>query len=381
MRAIAVVPGRQESAGVIDLPEPPTSDGSVLVRTRLIGMCGTDVEIALEGYGVPPPGEERLVLGHESLGEVMEAPEGSGLRPGDLVVGVVRRPDPVPCPACAADEWDMCRNGGFVERGIKERHGYGSERFRIDPRFAVRLDPALGDLGVLLEPTSVVAKAWEHAEQIGARAFFEPRVALIMGAGPIGLLAALLARQRGLETHVVDLVTEGAKPRLVADLGAHYHFAPVSELPAAPDIVIECTGIGKVVIDATLRSAPGAIIALTGISHSERVVETQADAMNKALVLGNKVAFGTVNAARRHYDQAADALARADPNWLARLITRRLPPEGMAGRAQEAPGRHQGCGRHDRVGVRDQARCASLSSEAVLLEQPRRSKPSSWAPR
>lgn len=118
------------------------------------------VEIAVDGYGVPPPGEERLVLGHESLGEVVEAPDGSGFEPGDLVVGVVRRPDAVPCPACAADEWDMCRNGGFVERGIKERHGYGSERFRVDPRFAVRLNPALGDLGVLLEPTSVLAKAW-----------------------------------------------------------------------------------------------------------------------------------------------------------------------------------------------------------------------------
>jgi threonine dehydrogenase-like Zn-dependent dehydrogenase len=135
----------------------------------------------------------------------------------------------------------------------------------------------------------------------------------------------------------VDLVTEGAKPRLVADLGAHYHFAPVSELPASPDIVIECTGIGKVVIDATLRSAPGAIIALTGISHSERVVETQADAMNKALVLGNKVAFGTVNAARRHYDQAADALSRADPNWLARLITRRLPPKEWPAALKKRP--------------------------------------------
>jgi glucose 1-dehydrogenase len=327
MKAIAVVPGRPETAGVIDLPEPPASDGAVLVRTRLIGMCGTDVEIAIDGYGCPPPGEEFLVLGHESLGEVLAAPDGSGVVPGDLVVGVVRRPDPMPCPACAADEWDLCRTGGFVERGIKEYHGYGSERFRIDPRFTVRLDPGLGDLGVLLEPTSVVAKAWEYAERIGARAWFEPRIALVTGAGPIGLLAALLARQRGLETHVVDLVTEGEKPRLVADLGAHYHAGPVYELPVEPDVVIECTGLGRVGIDAALRAAPGGVIALIGLSHSEHVAETRPDAMNKALVLGNKTAFGSVNAARRHYDQAAAALARADQRWLARLITRRLPPE------------------------------------------------------
>jgi glucose 1-dehydrogenase len=337
LRAIAIAPGRPESAAVIDLPEPRASDGSLLVRALLIGMCGTDREIAEDGYGAPPPGEERLVLGHESLGEVIEAPEDSGFAPGDLVAGVVRRPDPLPCAACAADEWDMCRTGDFVELGIKERHGYGSERFRLDPRFAVPLAPVLGDLGVLLEPTSVLAKAFEHAERIGARAWFEPSVALITGAGPIGLLAALLARQRGLETHVVDLVTEGAKPRLVADLGAEYHSSPVAELPLAPDIVIECTGVGDVVIDATHLAAPGAVVALTGISHSERVGEAQLDALNKDLVLGNKVVFGTVNAARRHYDQAADALAAADPSWLARLITRRLAVEDWPAALQKRP--------------------------------------------
>ena len=327
MKAIAIVPGRPETAGVVELPEPPASDGSLLVRTRLIGICGTDVEIAEDGYGTPPPGAEWLVLGHESLGEVLDAPEGSGFEPGDLVAGVVRRPDPLPCPACAADEWDMCRTGGFVERGIKACHGYGSERFRVDPRFAVRLDPALGDLGVLLEPTSVVAKAWDYTERIGARAWFEPRVALITGAGPIGLLAALLARQRGLETHVADLVTDGAKPELVASLGARYHSAPVPELPIEPDVVIECTGLGEVAMDATRLAAPGGVVALAGISHSENLTEAPLDAMNKALVLGNKTLFGTVNAARRHHDQAAAALAQADPVWLARLITRRLPPE------------------------------------------------------
>jgi threonine dehydrogenase-like Zn-dependent dehydrogenase len=337
LKAIALVPGRPETAGVIELPEPPRSDGSLLIRTRLIGMCGTDREIAVDGSGTPPPGEERLVLGHESLGEVMEAPVEAHFVPGDLVVGVVRRPDPLPCPACAADEWDMCRTGGFVECGIKERHGYGSERFRVDPRFAIRLDQGLGDLGVLLEPTSVVAKAFEHAERIGARAWFEPRVALITGAGPIGLLAALLARQRGLETHVVDLVTEGAKPELVADLGADYHSTPVAELPLAPDLVIECTGVGEVVIDATHLAAPGAVVALTGISHSERAGEAHLDALNKDLVLGNKAVFGAVNAARRHYDQAADALAAADPGWLARLITRRLPPENWAAGLEKRP--------------------------------------------
>ncbi|HEY7619973.1 MAG TPA: glucose 1-dehydrogenase [Solirubrobacteraceae bacterium] len=337
MKAIALVPGRPETADVIDVPEPPTSDGSLLVRTKLIGLCGTDREIAFDGYGVAPPGEQRLVLGHESVGEVIDASAGSGFTPGDLVAGVVRRPDPLPCPACAADEWDMCRTGDFVELGIKERDGYGSQRFRLDPRFAVRVPVALGDLGVLVEPTSVLAKAFEHTERIGARAWFEPRVALITGAGPIGLLAALLARQRDLETHVVDLVTEGPKPKLVADLGARYHSTPVAELPLVPDIVVECTGVGEVVIDATHLAAPGAVIALTGISHSERIGEAQLDALNKDLVLGNKVLFGTVNAARRHYDQAVDALALADSGWLARLITTRLALRDWPGALAKRP--------------------------------------------
>jgi len=123
----------------------------------------------------------------------------------------------------------------------------------------------------------------------------------------------------------------------VADLGAHYHSTPVAELRLAPDIVIECTGVGQVVIDATHLAAPGAVVALTGISHSERVGEARLDALNKDLVLGNKVVFATVNAARRHYDQAADALARADPGWLARLITRRLAIQDWPAALEKRP--------------------------------------------
>lgn len=327
MRAIAVTPGRVETAAVVELPEPPVTEGSVLARTLLVGICGTDAEIAYDGYGTPPAGSERLVLGHESLAEVIEAPSGTGLLPGDLIAGVVRRPDPVPCEACKRDEWDMCRNGRFVELGIRGEQGYGRERFRLDPRFAVRLEPELGELGVLLEPTSVVAKAWEHAEHIFTRARFEPRVALVIGAGPIGLLAALIARQRGLETHVVDLVTDGPKPALVADLGAAYHAGAVADVPATPDVVIECTGIGELVLAAIGRMKPGGVMALAGLSQSRRPTETHLDLLNADIVLGNKAVFGTVNAARRHYDQAAIVLARAEKQWLARLITRRVAPE------------------------------------------------------
>src|SRR4051794_40742777 len=167
MRAVTVIPKKADSARLDDVPEPSPEAGSLLARALAVGVCGTDGEIVAGQYGWPPPGRERLILGHESLGRVIETPAGTGFSAGDLVVGIVRRPDPVPCANCAVGEWDMCRNGRYTERGIKELDGYCSERFRVEPEFAVKLDPALHEVGVLLEPASVVAKAWEHIERIG----------------------------------------------------------------------------------------------------------------------------------------------------------------------------------------------------------------------
>lgn len=324
MKACTVVPGDLTSAGVEEVPDPPETDGQILVDGLLVGVCGTDVEIAREGYGEPPAGHPRLVLFHESLGRVAQAPAASGFATGDLVAGVVRRPDPVPCACCAADHWDFCRNGQFTERGIKGRDGYGAQQWRVDPTFAIKLEPALGDLGVLLEPTSVVAKAWDQVDKIGARAPWDPEHVLVTGAGPIGMLAALLGVQRGLRVTVLDRVTEGAKPEMVRDLGATY-VTSLDALPAPPEVVIEATGIGQLVFDVLGRTAPNAITCLTGISSGQHAVALSADAINKELVLGNDVVVGSVNAGLVNYRQAAAALAAADPAWLGRLITRRVP--------------------------------------------------------
>jgi threonine dehydrogenase-like Zn-dependent dehydrogenase len=324
MRALTVQPGQPQSIRLGEVAPPPQSDGAVLVRALALGICGTDREIISGAYGWAPPGAERLIIGHESLGQVEEAPQGCGVKRGDLVVGIVRRPDPVPCPACAAGEWDMCRNGQYTERGIKQRNGYGSEQFRLEPDFTIPIDPSLGMLGVLMEPTSVVAKAWEQVERIGARsAAWRPRVALITGAGPVGLLAALLAKQRDYDVHVLDRVAGGAKPKLVRDLGASYHAGDIGKLE--PDIVIECTGAASVVLDVMSRNAPEGIICLAGVSSGGHKLQFDIGALNRAMVLENDVVFGSVNANRRHYRAAAEALAKADKEWLARLITRRVP--------------------------------------------------------
>jgi threonine dehydrogenase-like Zn-dependent dehydrogenase len=238
----------------------------------------------------------------------------------------VRRPDPVPCPACATGEWDMCRNGLYTERGIKQRNGYGSEQFRVEPDFLIPVDPALDKLGVLLEPASVVAKAWEHVMRIGARsAAWKPQVALVTGAGPVGLLAALLGAQRGLEMHVLDRVRDGAKPELARALGATYHAGDLGKLK--PDIVIECTGAGSVVLDGIGRAAPDGVVCLAGVSSGGHKIKFDIGDLNRDMVLENHVVFGSVNANRRHYRAAAAALAKADKDWLGRLITRRVPLE------------------------------------------------------
>ena len=325
MRAVTVIPGVPGSLRLLDdYPEPTTEEGAILVEAVAVGICGTDLEIIEGKYGEAPPGTDHLVLGHESLGRVIEDPTGT-LQPGDLVAGIVRHPDPVPCPNCAVDEWDMCRNGRFTEHGIKALPGFARQRWRLQPRFAVGLDPALGEVGVLLEPTSVVVKAWDHIFRIGQRVEWQPRTALITGAGPIGLLAALLASQRGLSVHMLDLATEGPKPALAGALGATYHAGSLDEIDFEPDVIVECTGAPVVVLEAMYKVAPTGIVCLAGVSSGGRTIDLDAGALNRTLVLENNVVFGSVNANRRHWDAAAEALSQADRSWLASLITRRVP--------------------------------------------------------
>jgi glucose 1-dehydrogenase len=337
MKAITVEPHKAESARLEDVAEPGVHEGSVLVEAVAVGVCGTDVEIFEGKYGWAPPGATRLVLGHESLGRVLDPGPAGGLTAGDLVVGIVRRPDPVPCPNCAVGEWDMCRNAKYTERGIKEIHGFMSERWRIEPEYAMKVDGSLGLLGVLLEPTTVVAKAWEQVAKVGQRAFWEPRNVLVTGAGPIGLLAALLGKQRGLDVHVLDRVETGAKPDLVRALGATYHAGTISGVGFQPDVILECTGVGQVIADAIRGVAAGGVVCLTGVGSGGRVDGLPIADVAADMVLKNNVIVGSVNANKRHWFRAGEALSQADRKWLARLVTRRAKPEDFAGALQRQP--------------------------------------------
>jgi len=328
MKAITVEPKKPGTVRFEDIPEPDVREGSVLVEAIAAAVCGTDVEIAEGKYGWAPPGKTRLVLGHESLGRVIDPGPNSSFKKGDLVSGIVRRPDPVPCPNCAVGEADMCRNGQYTERGIKEIHGFMSERWRIEPEYAVKVDPALGILGVLLEPTTVIIKALEQVLAVGQRAFWEPKTVLVTGAGPIGLLAAGVASLGGYEVHVLDRVESGLKPDLVRALGATYHSGSVLDLGFEPDVIVECTGVGSVIGDSVQKVGAGGVVCLTGVGAGGIASRAVAD-VAAAAVLKNNVIVGSVNANKRHWYKANDRLGRLDRKWLSRLITRYEKPENF----------------------------------------------------
>ena len=265
MKAVTVVPGTAGSVRVDEVPEPDPALGSVLVEALAVGICGTDAEIASGEYGWAPPGRDRLILGHESLGRVVD-PARAGFAVGEHVVGIVRRPDPEPCPNCAVGEWDMCSNGRYTERGIKQVDGFMAERWRIEPEYAVRVEPSLGALGVLLEPTTVVAKAWEQIAAIGRRTFWDPR------RGPGRRSRAdraarcpdrRAARARGPCAGPGD---ERARNRRWSSSWARPTTRERSPTWAcSPDIVVECTGVASLIRQTLATMSPGGIVCLLGV--------------------------------------------------------------------------------------------------------------------
>jgi threonine dehydrogenase-like Zn-dependent dehydrogenase len=324
IHALTFTPGTAGSARVEEL-DAPAGSGAVLATGLALGVCGTDLELLAGDYGWPAPGSDRLVLGHVGLGRVQEAPAGSGLAPGDLVVGMVRHPDPGPCGCCATGRADLCRTGEYTERGIKELDGFGASAWRVDPERAIRVDAALGLPGVLVEPTSVVAKAWDRVDQAWTACGTEASRVLVTGAGPVGLLAALLGVQRGLEVHVLDREDAGPKPDLVRALGATFHTGRATDTGGPFDVVVEATGVGAVIVDALGVLAADGVLCLTGLSPRGRTLQVDMGGAGTDLVLGNRQVVGSVSASRAHYETAAAALASADPEWLERMITRRIP--------------------------------------------------------
>ncbi len=341
MRAVIVTPEEPGSGRLAEVPDPQPRDGEVLVQVREVGLDGTDAEILQGQFGEAPPGDDHLIIGHESLGEVAEVTNGAkGVSPGDLVVAIVRRPDPVPCRNCAAGEWDMCLNGLYTERGIKGLHGFLAEFYAETPGFLVRVPAGVADVAVLLEPLSISEKVVEQIKRIQERLVWQPQRAVVLGAGPIGLLAGMLLRLEGIEVHFYATTKEGIKSDLVESMGANFIWAREHKLDhvladeiGTVDIIVEATGFSPLAFDAMDMVGPNGIICLTGVSGGSRKLEVPTDHLNLEMVLSNKVVFGSVNANRRHFESGVRHLQEIETRWpglLSRMITRRLPLKDFA---------------------------------------------------
>jgi threonine dehydrogenase-like Zn-dependent dehydrogenase len=338
-----VVPGRAGSGAVRDVPEPALTAEDVLVDVVRVGVCGTDADIERGEYGRAPEGAEVLVLGHESFGRV--ARDAGSLKAGTPVVASVRRPDG--CPNCLSGEQDMCLWGGFRERGIKGIHGFCAERFAERPEHLFAVPEAIAEVAVLLEPLTITEKGWRHLAAAQRRmTVWEPRTAIVTGAGPVGILAAVKLRLHGLDVTVVEREPKPRKEALLARIGAGYAatkvtpLATVAERAKRIDLVIDATGNSAVALECLrLVGANGAVL-LTSVTGGKRTLEVAGDVINQNLVLGNVLVLGIVNARSDDFRSGIADLSEAQRRWpgfLAALITRRVPLADAAAALRHDP--------------------------------------------
>jgi len=339
MRAVAVRPRVADSLHVRSVPRPSLDevpDGrGVLVRVLRVGLCGTDREIIDAEFGEAPAGEDALILGHESLGRVEavgpEVPDS--LVPGTLVVATVRRPGSSAYDAIGHP--DLSTSDDFPERGIRRAHGFLAEFYADAAEYLVPLPASLAEVGVLLEPLSIVEKGIRQAFEIQQRLrIWEPRRAAVLGAGPIGLLAALALRLRGIEVAVYSRRTAPFRnSELVDAVGGRYVSSAstsLAELAASAgplDLILEATGYSPFAFEAADVLAPNGILVLASVTGGDLTAELPTDRINQGLVLGNKVIVGTVNAHRDDFVEGIEDLLRAEatfPGWLGRLLTTRI---------------------------------------------------------
>ena len=342
MKAVAVFPGKAGSIHLAELPKPSVQDipdgRGVLVKVLRVGVDGTDKEINAAEYGQAPPGSDFLVIGHESLGQVEAVgPNVTELKPGDYVAATVRRPG-----SSIYDEigtYDMTTDDTYFERGINLRHGYLTEYYVDEPEYIIRVPEGLKHVGVLMEPTSIAEKGIVQAYEIQRRLHvWQPRRAAVLGTGPLGLLATLFLRLRGLEVVALGRTRPPfLNAQLIEELGARYVSTQDLTLKQASDqlgpfdIILEGTGFSPMVFEAMNVLAKNGVLVLVSITGGDRKVEIPADKINQGFVLGNKVAVGSVNANREYFEIGAKDLSQAElqyPGWLSKLLTH--PVDGLA---------------------------------------------------
>ena len=341
MKAIAVIPGKPNSMHLREVPKPMVAEipngRGVLVKVLRVGVDGTDKEINAAEYGAAPAGYDYLITGHESFGIVEQVGANvTEFKPGDYVVATVRRPGHSIYDQIGT--YDMTTDDMYYERGINLRHGFLAEYYVDDPEYIVKIPRGLKEVGVLLEPTTVVEKGIGQAFEIQRRLrVWRPRKAAVMGAGTIGLLATLALRLRGLD---VTVFGRTPKPYLNSDLiealGARYEStASLSVREGAKkygpfDLIFEATGFSPIVFESMQALAKNGVLVLSSVTGGDKKVEVPADKINLEFVLGKKVMVGTVNANREYFEAGVKDLAQAEAEyrgWLKRLLTH--PVKGL----------------------------------------------------
>jgi len=344
MKAGVVIPGKKDSARLVEIDMPSSSNGQVFVRLLEVGIDGTDIEINSGNYGDAPPGKDFIVLGHEAVGQVVN-PGTTKLSKGDFVVPMVRRPDG--CVNCRSGKTDMCIEGNYRECGIKGEHGFLREYLAEDSDFLVPVPKELRNIAVLTEPASIATKGIEQAIEFHNRSANPINIAVVLGAGPLGLLTTALLKLHDYSTYTFDIVPRSSlKAQLVESIGANYldgNESPVVSLPEKIgnlDLIMEATGNSAIAFQAMCALGTNGVLCLMGVSTSQKPLEVNASCLNIQMVLGNKMVFGTVSSNRGHFERSIEALVRIEekwPGWLSCLITRRLRLDEFAEGLRPSP--------------------------------------------
>ncbi len=335
MKAVTVIPKTPNSLLLRDAPIPIPERREVLLRVLRVGICGTDRDIISGFYGEAPTGQDYLILGHESLSRVEKLGPGvRGLKVGDLVVPTVRRSCPENCVSCRHHQSDMCYTGHYTEHGIKGRNGFAAEFAKSDSTYIVKMPESLSELGVLLEPLTIVEKGLVQTYNLqNSRVIWKPQKALVLGAGPVGILATAVLRLKGLEVDTVATRSKDSmKAQLVESTGAKYINSkemPLSSLSGQYDFVFELTGNPGVAFSAQDLIRVNGIVCYLGIYPEDQQTQNVGKVFTE-LVLGNKLHFGSVNANISYFQDGAKDLERIRrkwPNLLPSMITRKAGPD------------------------------------------------------
>lgn len=331
MRAVAVFPSERQ-VRIIEHQEPKiVSRSEAKIRMLEVGVCGTDKEIVAFQYGTPPEGFDYLVIGHESLGEVVETgPDVSKVRKGDLVVTTVRRPCPHPeCIACRAGRQDFCYTGDFTERGIKQQHGYMTEYVVEDEKYLNVVPRELREVGVLVEPLTIAEKAIVQLNDIQKRLPWaceeggeQCHNAVVLGAGPVGLLGAMALQVAGFDVTVYSRTqSHGDKDDIVDAIGARFIAAEshtVEQMAKAVgriDVVYEAVGASSLAFEVIKELGPNAVFIFTGVPGRKGPIPVDTDLIMRDMVLNNQVIFGTVNAPPESFAAAIRDLGTFTQRW------------------------------------------------------------------